>query len=162
MKDGFAHVDLDAILSDIIFVNDSNPLRVFSTPVNMLEFNGVTITNSTAKGFDLVELNGGKHSGKIDFTLSAKPRTNYGEGRFPQAPGPAFVKPEKEPAAAKAKNNPADGRPIFHWGSDWDVYHYNPEDMVNTGDVIPAGPNHGKVKLANGKYAPGIGAARPK
>jgi hypothetical protein len=33
--------------------------------------------------------------------------------------------------------------------------------MVPVGDVIPAGPNAGKVKLGNGKYSDGLPAQRP-
>jgi hypothetical protein len=106
MINGKAHVSLDPILADVVFIDDKNPIRVFCTPVDMLYFNGVTIVNQTPTGFDLVELNGGTHSGKLDYQLILKPKTNYGEGRFPQAPGPSYLKSEKEPAAAKAKNNP--------------------------------------------------------
>ncbi|MBK7083248.1 MAG: hypothetical protein IPH53_00650 [Flavobacteriales bacterium] len=81
---GTAHVELDPILVDIILVNDENPVRVFCTPVDMPNFNGVTVTNRTATGFDLVELNGGGHSGTLDYQLTAKPKTNSGEGRFPK------------------------------------------------------------------------------
>lgn len=70
-------------------------------------------------------------------------------------------KPDKEPASAKAKNQPNDGRNIFYWPADHDVYKYNPEDYVLVGDLIPAGPNAGKVKLGDGKYGNGIPAQRP-
>lgn len=160
MIDGFAHVDVDPILADIVFVNEKNPMRVFCTPVNMPEFNGVTITNQTDKSFDILELNGGKHSGRIDYEIVLKPRTNYGEGRFIQAPGPAWLKQDKEPKSAKAANQPGN-RDYFHWEEDWKVYNYNPEDMVEVGDVIPAGPHAGKIKLANGKYGIGLSAGRP-
>jgi hypothetical protein len=158
---GFAHVDLDPILSDIIFVNSENPLRVFCTPVDMTSFNGVAVVNRSERGFDLVELNGGTHSGTIDYQLVAKPKTNYGEGRFPQAPGPACVKADKEPAAAKAANQLA-GKQIYKWPSDWDTYHYNPEDGVLIGDVITAGPHAGLVKLGNGQYGTSVPADRSK
>lgn len=124
LVNGKAHVDLDPILSDIIFVNAENPLRVFCTPVDMLNFNGVAITNRTEKGFDIVELNGGTNSGTLDYQIVVKPKTNYGEGRFPQAPGPSWLKESEEPVRAKAKNNPADGRQIFHWAPDAEVYQY--------------------------------------
>lgn len=158
---GFAHVDLDPILSDIIFVNSENPLRVFCTPVDMTSFNGVAVVNRSERGFDLVELNGGTHSGTIDYQLVAKPKTNYGEGRFPQAPGPACVKADKEPSAAKAANQLA-GKQIYKWPSDWDTYHYNPEDGVLIGDVITAGPHAGMVKLGNGQYGTSVPADRSK
>jgi hypothetical protein len=123
LVNGKAHVDLDPILADIIFVNKDNPLRAFCTPVDMLNFNGVTMTNRSQTGFDLVELNGGTHSGTLEYQLVAKPKTNYGEGRFMQAPGPAGLKPDKEPAKAKAKNQP-DVSKIWRWPSDNVVYDY--------------------------------------
>lgn len=154
LQNGFAHVNLDPILADIIFVDDDNPIRVFCTPVNMTHFNGVAIMNQTASGFDLVELNDGQHSGILHYQIVVKPKTNYGEGRFPQAPGPAYLKADKEPLAAKAKNQ-VDPMKVFHWKSDHEVYNYNPEDYIKPGDVVPAGPNAGKTYLGNGKYREG-------
>ncbi len=161
LVDGKAHIDIDEILRDIIVVDKDNPIRVFCTPVDMLYFDGVAVANQSATGFDLVELNGGKHSGKLHYQLVAKPKTNYGEGRFPQAPGPAWLNAAKEPAAAKAKNQPEPAK-IFNWPSDHEVYKYNPEDMVGVGDVIPAGPYAGKIKLGEGKYSNYLPANRPK
>jgi hypothetical protein len=152
MVNGRAHVDLDPILADIIVVNEDYPVRVFCTPVDMTEFNGVAVVNRTSIGFDLVELNGGSHTGTIDYQIVVKPKTGYGEGRFPQAPGPAYLKADKEPLAAKAKNQP-DPSKIFYWPADHIVYKYNPEDHVAVGDVVPAGPNAGKFKLGNGRYS---------
>ncbi|MBK7433441.1 MAG: hypothetical protein IPI66_05685 [Chitinophagaceae bacterium] len=152
LVNGKAHVDLDPILADVVFIDAQNPIRVFCTPVNMLYFNGVTIVNQTPTGFDLVELNGGTNSGKLDYQLVVKPRTNYGVGRFPQAPGPAWVKGDKEPAAAKAKNNPKDGRKIFIWPAETETYKYKPEDLVGVGEIVPAGIHHGKVKMADGSF----------
>ncbi len=122
LSNGKAHVDLDDILADIIVVDNENPIRVFCTPVNMLEFNGVTIMNQTSKGFDLVELNGGTHSGKVDYQVVVKPKTNYGEGRFAQAPGPVGLK--YTPLKARAKNQP-DWSRIFRWQPDNVVYGYD-------------------------------------
>lgn len=159
LVNGQAHVDLDPILVDIIVVDNDNPMRIFCTPAGMTHFNGVAIMNQTATGFDLVELNGGNHSGTVHYQLVAKPKTNYGEGRFPQAPGPAYLKAAKEPQAAKAANQPSE-RKIFQWASDHEVYNYNPEDYIEVGEVVPAGPNAGKIKLGNGKYGDGLPAKR--
>jgi len=162
MTNGKATIVLDDILADVIIVDEDNPIRVICTPVGMPYFNGVTIMNQTKNSVEILELNGGAHSGKLQYQLVLKPKTNYGEGRFPQAPGPAFLKAEKEPLAAKAKNQPNDGRKIFQWPSDSEVYKYNPEDFVAIGDVIPAGPNKGKIKLGNGKFSLGITAEKSK
>lgn len=154
LVNGRAHVDLDPILVDIIMVNDENPIRVFCTPVDMLQYNGVAVINRTPTGFDLVEMNNGSHSGTLDYQLVVKPKTNYGEGRFPQAPGPAWLKADKEPAAAKAKNNPKDGRKIFNWPSDSETYNYKPEDLVGVGEEVLGGPHHGMIKMADGTFKP--------
>lgn len=119
---GKAHVDLDPILADIIVVDNDNPIRVFCTPVNMTDFNGVSVMNQTAVGFDLVELNSGNHSGNLYYQLVVKPKTNFGEGRFPQGPGPAEG-PKEMPAAAKAKNSGNKDK-AFRWPADNVVYGY--------------------------------------
>lgn len=162
MINGKATIMVDEILADIIIVDDENPLRVICTPVGMPYFNGVTIMSQTKNSVEILELNGGTHSGKLQYQLVAKPKTNFGEGRFPQAPGPGYLKADKEPIAAKAINQPADGRAIYKWPADHIVYKYNPEDYVAVGDVIPAGPNAGKIKLGNGKYGTAVPAEMPK
>ncbi|GAB3719206.1 hypothetical protein [Flavobacterium koreense] len=162
MINGKATIIVDEILADIIVVDEENPLRVICTPVGMPYFNGITIMSQTKNSVEILELNGGNHSGKLQYQLVAKPKTNFGEGRFPQAPGPGYLKSDKEPMAAKAKNQPTDGRKIFSWPTDHIVYKYNPEDYVSIGDVIPAGPNAGKIKLGDGKYGEGIPAEKPK
>lgn len=162
MINGKATITLDPILADIIVVDEENPIRVICTPVGMPYFNGITIMNQTSNSVEILELNGGNHSGKLQYQLVAKPKTNYGEGRFPQAPGPAYLKADKEPLAAKATNQPNDGRTIYTWSPDHIVYKYNPEDLVSVGDVIPAGPHAGKIKLGNGKYGEGVPAEKPK
>ncbi|SEP66177.1 hypothetical protein [Flavobacterium urocaniciphilum] len=155
MTNGKATIILDEILSDIIIVDEENPIRVICTPVGMPFFNGVTIMNQTTNSVEILELNGGNHSGKLQYQIVVKPKTGYGEGRFPQAPGPAYLKSDKEPLAAKTKNQPNDGRKIFQWPADHIVYKYNPEDFIKIGDVVPAGPNAGKIFLGNGKYNEG-------
>ncbi len=161
LVDGKAHIDLDPILADIIVVNEEYPIRFFATPINMTNYNGVSMMNRTEKGFDIFELNGGTHTGTIEYQIIVKPKTGFGEGRFPQAPGPAGVKPDREPKTAKAANQP-DPSKIFHWPADYKVYQYNPEDFVEVGDVITAGPNAGKVKLGNGKYGESLPMGKDK
>ena len=160
LVNGHAHVDLDPILKDIIFVNDENPLRVFCTPVDLLEFNGVAVTNRSSTGFDLVELNGGLHSGTLDYQLVVKPRTNYGQGRFPQAPGPAWLKKDLEPASAKAENQPTT-REVFHWPADWEVYGYDLDKVTPIGAVVRGGPHAGKFKVAEGVFMDHLPAEMP-
>lgn len=155
LTNGRAHVELDPILADIIMVDNDNPLKVICQP-GFASCKGVAVINKTSTGFDIVELNGGVGNGEVDYQIIAKPKTNFGEGRFPQAPGPAYLKADKEPLSAKAKNNPQDGRQIFHWQPDYIVYGYDPEEMVGIGDVVPAGPNAGKIKLGKGEYRTGM------
>jgi hypothetical protein len=159
MVNGFVHVDLDPILTEIIIVDADNPLSVFVTPVNMPNFNGITVMNESATGFDLVELNGGQHSGKLRYQLICKPKTNFGEGRFPQAPGPGFIKKELEPLAAKAANQPTKA---FRWPSDHEQYNYDPADYMGPGDFVPAGPHKGKFKMADGVYVDQLPATKPQ
>ena len=161
LVNGMAHVEFDAILADIIVVDAAHPVRVFCTPVDMPHFNGVTITNRTATGFDLVELNGGTHSGSVDYQLIAKPKTNFGEGRFPQAPGPAWLKHDLDPAKAKAANRP-DPATVFHWPADWEVYGYDVEKVTPIGAVVMAGEHRGKVKVAEGVFMNGVPAQKPQ
>lgn len=156
MTNGKATIYLDEVLADIIIVDEENPIRVTCTPVGMPYFNGITIMSQTKNSVEILELNGGNHSGKLQYQLVVKPKTNYGEGRFPQAPGPGYLKADKEPLAAKAKNQPTDGRKIFNWPADHIVYKYNPEDFIAPGDVVPAGSNAGKIFLAKGKYNEGV------
>ena len=160
LVNGHAHVDLDPILADIIMVNEQYPVRVFCTPVDMPMFNGVAQMNRTATGFDLVELNGGTHSGTLDYQLVVKPKTGYGEGRFPQAPGPAWLKKEDEPARARAANQPDPGQ-IFHWPSDHEVYGYDVDKVTPVGARVAAGPHAGKIKVAEDVFMDHVPAQRP-
>lgn len=162
MTNGKAIIILDPILADVIVVDENNPIRVICTPMGMPYFNGITIMNQTKNSVEILELNGGNHSGKLQYQLVVKPKTNYGEGRFQQAPGPGYLKTDKEPIAAKAVNQTTDGRKIFRWPSDETVYKYNPEEFVSVGDVIPAGPNAGKIKLGDRKYGTSVPAEKPK
>ncbi len=153
MIDGKAHVKLDQILIDICVIDQINQIKVICQP-NMEECNGVAVINKTPSGFDIVEMNGGTHSGEIDFQIVAKPKTNYGEGRFPQAKS-RLVKSDIEPEKAKAENQP-DYDKVFRWPNDWDVYKYDVEESTPIGGIIKAGKNVGKIKLGNGKYGESI------
>ncbi len=160
LTNGRAHVTLDPILKDIIIVDADNPLKVICQP-GFENCKGVAVINKSADGFDIVELDGGNGNGEIDYQIVAKPKTNFGEGRFAQAPGPACIKPDKEPASAKAANQLI-GKQIFTWPADWDVYKYDPEESALIGDVITAGPNMGKIKLGNGKYGTSLPVDKEK
>ena len=160
LVNGHAHVQLDPILADIIVVSEQYPVRVFCTPVDMPAFNGVAQMNRTAAGFDLVELNGGAHSGTVDYQLVVKPKTGFGEGRFPQGPGPAWLKKDLEPAAAKTANQP-DPNNIFHWPSDHETYGYDVAKVTPVGQRVVAGEHAGKFKVAEGVFMDHIPLENP-
>jgi len=122
MVNGKAVIKIDPILSDIIVVDKKNPVRVTCTPYQMPYFNGVTIMKYDKNTVVIQELNGGTHSGELQYELVVKPKTNYGEGRFPQAYGPYFTKGLDLPAAKTA--NQHDRSKVFEWPSDWEVYNY--------------------------------------
>lgn len=152
LVNGAAHVDLDPILADIIMVDAQHQLKVFPQ-ANIPNCNGIAVINKTATGFDLVETHNGTSSGEVDYQIVAKPKTNFGEGRFAYMPGP--FKYSEDPAQAKAANQP-DWSSIYRWPADWEVYGYNVEERTAVGDVIIGGPNAGKVKLGNGKLGAGL------
>jgi hypothetical protein len=150
MVNGRAHVELDPILMEVIIVDAENPLKVI-TQVNILECNGVAVVNKTATGFDIVELRGGTSTGEIDYQIVARPKTNYGEGRFPQAPGPAGM---KDAPVTKAKTaNTGNRTTMYRWPADWEAYGYDPATYTRIGDVVIGGPHAGKIKIAEGVYS---------
>ena len=160
LVNGRAHVNLDPILKDICVIDEQNPIKVICQP-GFEDCKGLAVVNKSATGFEIVELNSGTGNGPVDYQIIVKPKTNYGIGRFPQAPGPGWLKSSQEPAAAKAANQP-DPSKIFNWPPEHITYNYNPEDMIPVGNRIPVGPHAGKIKLANGKYADGLPADKSK
>ena len=66
LANGRAHIDIDRVLAKNIAVNEKHPLRVFIQPEG--DCKGVYVTNKTANGFDVVELNGG--TSNINFQWS--------------------------------------------------------------------------------------------
>ncbi|MDB5281203.1 MAG: hypothetical protein JWO06_278, partial [Bacteroidota bacterium] len=159
LVNGKAHVELDPILKDVSMIDADNPIKVICQP-GFENCKGIAVINKTSSGFDIVELNGGTGNGPVDYQVVVKPKTNYGEGRFAQAPGPVCVKPDQEPASAKAANQLI-GKTIYHWPSDWDAYHYDPEQFTPIGQMITAGPHMGEIKLGNGQYGQGLPATKP-
>lgn len=113
---GRAHVVIDPILARNIVVSDAHPLRVFV----QLEGDcaGVYVTNKSATGFDVVELNGGNSNVPFSYSLTANraDETNpdgtvahYSAERFApapiaiaRAPVPTREKPSKGRAPADA------------------------------------------------------------
>lgn len=86
---GRAHVELDPTLARNILVNEQHPLRAFVQLRG--DCNGVFVTNETATGFDVVELNGGTSNVGFNWTVTANRANevlpdgtvwNYAEERF--------------------------------------------------------------------------------
>jgi hypothetical protein len=97
LVNGRAHITLDPIFARNIVVNEQHPLNVFIQLEG--DCKGVYVTNKTANGFDVVELNGGTSNVKFSYFVNANradyihPETNEliskHEGvRFPVAPEP--------------------------------------------------------------------------
>lgn len=95
LVNGRAHVELDPIFSRNIAVDQEHPLRAFV----QLEGDcaGVYVTNKTARGFDVVELNGGTSNVPFAWTVTANRAdeanpdgtvARYSDERFPLAPTP--------------------------------------------------------------------------
>ncbi|MEO8591208.1 MAG: hypothetical protein ABI432_17650 [Flavobacteriales bacterium] len=112
LVNGRAHVSIDPVFAKNIAVNAAHPLRVFV----QLEGDcaGVYVTNKTANGFDVIELNGGTSDTPFTYTIVANraDETNpdgtiahYSAERFPPAPGPqatvAMASHEANDAAAR-------------------------------------------------------------
>lgn len=146
---GKAHCSLDPILKEICVVDSINVYKVF-TQVNIPGSYGVMILNKTVEGFDIVENNNGQNNGEIDLQIVLKPKTNYGTGRFVQAPGPAFLKKDREPLAAKASNQ--GNSQVFNWPPDWIVYNYDPADYTPIGGIVEGGKYQGMIKVDANKF----------
>lgn len=119
LENGATHISLDQVLTHAIFVDAKHPLKVFIQLEG--ECNGVFVTNKSATGFDVKELQGGKSNVPFTWQIVAS-RANettesgreivYTDKRFPQVSGPiqsinendttARRKYEAAEAAAKA------------------------------------------------------------
>ena len=95
LVDGRAHVALDPILTRNILVDEEHPLRVFIQLRG--DCMGVYVTNETAEGFDVVELQGGTSDVSFHWQVVAS-RANvvhpdgtewrFADERFPRTQGP--------------------------------------------------------------------------
>ncbi|MBI4647832.1 MAG: hypothetical protein HY738_14890, partial [Bacteroidia bacterium] len=103
LVDGKAYIKLDPIFSKNIMVNDKHPLRVFVQLKG--DCNGVYVTNDTAEGFEVIELQGGKSNVQFYYTVTANIKDIVDENtremmsnfdvRFPLGPQ-ALAKKAKE------------------------------------------------------------------
>jgi len=68
LVNGKAHIDIDPILAKNVAINDKHPLRVFVQLEG--DCKGVYVTNKTATGFDVVELNGGTSNVSFQWSIT--------------------------------------------------------------------------------------------
>jgi hypothetical protein len=96
LVNGVCHIELDPLYAQNVLIDGEHPLNVFI----QLEGNcaGVYVTNKTATGFDVVELNGGTSNVAFSWTCTANRAdtkdaggnvtSNFANWRFPVMPGP--------------------------------------------------------------------------
>jgi len=92
---GYAHIDLDPSLSKNIYVDEEHPIKVFVQLEG--DCKGVYVTNKTATGFDVVELQSGNSNVPFSWTITANRADDVDEAgnvisthvgvRFPEGPG---------------------------------------------------------------------------
>jgi hypothetical protein len=118
LVNGFAHITIDPDLAININVSEQKPLKVYVTLEG--DCNGVYVTNKSAEGFDVIELQGGKSTVPFSWQIVAT-RANeaytlkdgtvevsdYSQ-RFQPAPGPLDIieiKAEEIPGNADVGNS---------------------------------------------------------
>ena len=98
LQNGYAYVRLDPNFSKNIVVNEKHPLRVFITLGG--DCKGVYVTNTSAEGFEVRELQGGTSNVEFYWQVVANRadeydafgrRIPYSEERFPLATPPPSV-----------------------------------------------------------------------
>lgn len=96
LVDGRCHIDIDPILARNVVINEKHPLRVFVQLEG--DCNGVFITNKTASGFDVVELNNGTSNVSFQWNIVCNVADeDYGNGRISKNADLRFEKaPENE------------------------------------------------------------------
>ncbi len=94
LVNGTANIQIDPILSNNIVVNNAHPLKVFIQLEG--ECNGVFVTNKSANGFTVKELQGGSANAAFSYHIVANRKDDTGNSgteasaysslRFPDAP----------------------------------------------------------------------------
>lgn len=92
LVNGRAHITIDPILAKNIAINEKHPLRVFVQLEG--DCNGVYVTNKTATGFDVVELNGGTSNTAFQWSITCnvadmmvgKRMSKFADLRFEKGP----------------------------------------------------------------------------
>jgi outer membrane protein OmpA-like peptidoglycan-associated protein len=98
LKDGAAHIDLEGLMTKSIRVDEKHPMKVFIQLEG--DCNGVFVTNKSAKGFDVKELQHGNSSVPFSWQIIASRADEtdpngdlipYSDKRFGEAPGPLSI-----------------------------------------------------------------------
>jgi len=94
LVNGTVHITIDPILAKNIFVDETHPLKVFVQLEG--DCGGVYVTNKTASGFDVVELQGGHSNTSFSWSLvanridqlnaSGEVSSRFQDVRFPDSP----------------------------------------------------------------------------
>lgn len=94
LVNGRVHITIDPIFAKNIFVDASHPLKVFVQLEG--DCKGVYVTNKTAEGFDVIELQGGNSNTEFSWTIVANRidtklpdgtiDSKFQDVRFPAAP----------------------------------------------------------------------------
>lgn len=96
LTNGSAHITIDPVFSRNIIVNEAHPLKVFIQLKG--DCKGVYVSNETANGFDVTELQNGNSNAKFNWMISANRAdetlsdgsvAKYSTLRFSPASGPA-------------------------------------------------------------------------
>lgn len=109
LVNGRVHIDLDPLLARNIYVGPEKPMKVFIQLEG--DCKGVYVTNKTATGFDVVELNGGASNTSFSYQVIAN-RANatdaggritarFASVRFPVGPG--RTKPNRNSSTESAR-----------------------------------------------------------
>jgi hypothetical protein len=119
LSGGKTHIDLDPVLAKNVAINTKHPLRVFIQLYDNENCKGVVVKNTTATGFDVVELGGGTSDTPFQWHIicnvkdevEANGQVNHLQDiRFEPAAKPDF-QTVKAPIAAKntlSPSSPAD------------------------------------------------------
>jgi len=69
LTNGFAEIKIDPILEKNIIVDDTHPIKIFIQPEG--NCNGVYVSNKSAKGFQVIEMNNGKSNINFSYQIVA-------------------------------------------------------------------------------------------
>jgi len=103
LVNGKAHIALDSLFAMNVTINEKHPLRVY---IELLgDCNGTYVTNRSASGFDVCELNHGTSNTAFQWHIVCNRANEAGEGRdYAEKRFPVGPAAPKNPAMATEKN----------------------------------------------------------